>query len=105
MYGVADAPAAPPAIPVNYPACPAGYNVPTFQSGLTQALGGMPASLFFGLLNLTNLSNPNTGNVLLPDGTSECTMARSSPGYVLGGAVPGLAIVAAVGLLLFGGKR
>lgn len=86
-------------------ACPAGYGVPTFQDGLSQAMAGLPFSILTGLEYLPNINQPNVGNVLGPDGKTPCQTNRNSMGFVLGMAAPALALIGALGFWMFGGKR
>jgi hypothetical protein len=86
-------------------ACPAGYGVPTFNDGLQSALKGLPYSILSGLTYLPSIGQSNTGNVLGPDGVSTCQTNRNSAAFVIGMALPGLAIVGAVAWWMFGGGR
>ena len=86
--------------------CPSGDGVPTFTDGLKNAFANFPTSLYFGLLNLVSINNPNPGNVLAADCISTCYQAtRSTPSYVLGTAAPATALIALAFMLLFGGRR
>ena len=106
-FGDVTAAAAPPVIPSpTMAACPAGYAVGTFQGGLNAALKDLPASLLFGPINLVTATplSSGSGNVLGPDGVTPCHQTENTLPkiYYLGQALPGLAIVAAVGWFMFG---
>jgi len=87
-------------------ACPVGYGVPTFNDGLQNALKGFPASILSGLTYLPSIGQANAGNVLGPDGVTTCYQAnRNSASFVIGMALPGIAVVAALAWWMFGGGR
>lgn len=84
-------------------ACPAGYGSSTFNDGLQSALKGLPVSILSGLTFLPSIGQANAGNVVLPDGVTPCYQAnRNSPAFVIGMALPGLIVVAAVAYFVFG---
>jgi hypothetical protein len=84
-------------------ACPAGYGVATFREGLQNALKGFPASILSGLTFLPSIGQANAGNVLGPDGVTPCYQPnRNTSAFVIGMALPGLAVVAAAAYFAFG---